>query len=79
MAGKKKTVTKLVLSPFKLFLYMFLVGFIMMIFVGYSVSIHEVRNFQTLKTIVMAAPLAMQVVEGYLAHLTLKVPSTTKA
>ena len=41
MAGKKKTETKLVLSPFKVFLYIFLVGFVLMIFIGYSVSIIE--------------------------------------
>lgn len=37
MAPKKKTITKTELSFFKVFLYVFLVGFVMMIFIGYSV------------------------------------------
>lgn len=39
MAPRKKTITKTELSFFKVFLYVFLVGFVMMIFIGYSVSI----------------------------------------
>ena len=39
MAPTKKTKQRVELSFFKVFLYIFLIGFILMIFIGYSVSI----------------------------------------
>ena len=39
MAPTKKTKQRVEISFFKVFLYIFLIGFILMVFIGYSVSI----------------------------------------